>query len=89
MTEKYKIYLSEDTKMRLINDAELFEFYRSDGSVNLKDVVLLRRALAGWDVTADPFNSDVDADGDADLADVVQITRCLAGGWGMQLQFSI
>lgn len=61
----------------------------ADGSVNLKDVVLLRRALAGWDVTADPFNSDVDADGDADLADVVQITRCLAGGWGMQLQFSI
>jgi len=35
MTEKYKIYLSEDTKIRLINDAELFEFYRNDGSVNL------------------------------------------------------
>lgn len=35
MTEKYKIYLSEDTKMRLVNDAELFEFYRNDGSVNL------------------------------------------------------
>ena len=35
MTEKYKIYLSEDTKTRLINDAELFEFFRKDGSVNL------------------------------------------------------
>ena len=35
MTEKYKIYLSEDTKTRLINDAELFEFTRSDGTVNL------------------------------------------------------
>ena len=35
MTEKYKIYLSEDTKTRLINDAELFEFYRNDGTVNL------------------------------------------------------
>lgn len=35
MTEKYKIYLSEDTKTRLINDAELFEFNRTDGSVNL------------------------------------------------------
>ncbi|MBR1797548.1 MAG: WYL domain-containing protein [Clostridiales bacterium] len=35
MTEKYKIYLAEDTKTRLINDAELFEFTRSDGSVNL------------------------------------------------------
>ena len=35
MTEKYKIYLSEDTKTRLINDAELFEFTRNDGTVNL------------------------------------------------------
>ncbi|MBO4456983.1 MAG: WYL domain-containing protein [Butyrivibrio sp.] len=35
MTEKYKIYLSEDTKTRLINDAELFEFIKKDESVNL------------------------------------------------------
>jgi len=35
MTEKYKIYISEDTKKRLANDAELFEFTRPDGSVNL------------------------------------------------------
>ena len=35
MTEKYKIYLSEDTRARLINDAELFEFQKKDGSVNL------------------------------------------------------
>lgn len=35
MTEKYKIYLSEDTRTRLVNDAELFEFTKGDGSVNL------------------------------------------------------
>lgn len=35
MTEKYKIYLSEDTRTRLVNDAELFEFTKEDGSVNL------------------------------------------------------
>ena len=35
MTEKYKIYLSEDTRTRLINDAELFEFTKKDESVNL------------------------------------------------------
>lgn len=35
MTEKYKIYLSEDVRSRLINDAELFEFVRKDESVNL------------------------------------------------------
>ena len=35
MTEKYKIYLSEDTRSRLINDAELFEFTKKDETVNL------------------------------------------------------
>ena len=35
MTEKYKIYLPEETKQRLMNDAELFEFVKKDGSVNL------------------------------------------------------
>lgn len=35
MAEKYKIYLSDDTKSRLINDAELFEFTKKDESVNL------------------------------------------------------
>ena len=35
MTEKYKIYLSEETRQRLINDAELFEFTKKDETVNL------------------------------------------------------
>ena len=35
MTEKYKIYLPEDMRTRLMNDAELFEFIKKDGSVNL------------------------------------------------------
>ncbi len=35
MTEKYKIYLPEDVRSRLINDAEFFEFVRSDETVNL------------------------------------------------------
>ena len=35
MTEKYKIYIPEDMKSRLMNDAELFEFTKNDGSVNL------------------------------------------------------
>ena len=35
MTEKYKIYLPEDIRSRLINDAELFEFMRGDEAVNL------------------------------------------------------
>ena len=35
MTEKYKIYLPEEMKARLLNDAELFDFIKKDGSVNL------------------------------------------------------
>ena len=35
MTEKYKIYIPEDMRTRLMNDAELFEFAKKDGSVNL------------------------------------------------------
>lgn len=35
MTEKYKIYIPEEMHLRLLNDAELFDFYKKDGSVNL------------------------------------------------------
>lgn len=35
MAEKYKIYLPEEMKSRLTNDAELFDFLKKDGSVNL------------------------------------------------------
>lgn len=35
MTEKYKIYLPEEVRSRLLNDAELFDFAKKDGSVNL------------------------------------------------------
>ncbi len=35
MTEKYKIYIPDDMKTRLLNDAELFEFTKKDGSINL------------------------------------------------------
>ena len=35
MTEKYKIYVPEDVRSRLVNDAELFDFEKKDGSVNL------------------------------------------------------
>ena len=35
MTEKYKIYIPEEMRLRLLNDAELFDFYKKGGSVNL------------------------------------------------------
>ena len=57
----------------------------ADGSVDMKDVILLRRYLAGWDVTVNLSNADVDEESDVDVRDVVYITRYLAGGYGLIL----
>lgn len=35
MTDKYKIYVPEEMKARLINDAELFDFTKKDETINL------------------------------------------------------
>ena len=58
-----------------------------NGVVNLRDVVLTLRHLAGgWDVRIDEQAADVDADGDVTTKDAVQVTRYLAGGWDVTLQ---
>jgi hypothetical protein len=58
----------------------------SDGEVDLGDVVLLTRYLAGgWNVTVDETVADVNKDGKIDLKDVILIRRYLAGGWGIKL----
>ena len=57
-----------------------------DGSIDLKDVAVLRRHLAGgWNVTISEANSDVNKDGSIDLKDVTILRRYLAGGWGITL----
>ena len=56
-----------------------------DDSIDLKDVTLMRRALAGWNVTIDQKAADVNKDGSFDLKDVVILRRYLAGGWGVEL----
>ena len=58
----------------------------ADGSIDLKDVTVLRRHLAGgWNVTINEANSDVNRDGSIDLKDVTILRRYLAGGWGITL----
>ena len=53
-----------------------------DGKVNLKDVVYLRRYIAGgWDLEIDTAAADVNADGVINLKDVVLLRRKIAGGW--------
>ena len=57
-----------------------------DSSVDLKDVTVMRRALAGWNVTVISEAADVNKDGSFDLKDVVILRRYLAGGWGVELK---
>ena len=58
-----------------------------NGVVNLRDVVLTLRHLAGgWDVRIDEKAADVDADGDVTLKDTTQLSRYLAGGYDVTLQ---
>ena len=57
-----------------------------DGVVDLKDVVLLTRTLAGgWDSRVCTANMDVNGDGLINLKDVILIRRFLAGGWDVTL----
>ena len=57
-----------------------------DGGVDLKDVVLLMRSLAGgWNARVCTANMDVNGDGVINLKDVTLIRRYLAGGWNVTL----
>lgn len=58
-----------------------------DGSVNLKDVVMIRRYIAGgWGVTLDEDIADVNGDAAVNLKDVVLLRRYIAGGWNVVLK---
>lgn len=57
-----------------------------DGKVDLQDVVVIVRWLAGgWNVTINEANSDVNRDGEINLKDAVLIRRFLVGGWNVLL----
>jgi hypothetical protein len=58
----------------------------SDGMRDLKDIVLLRRAIANGDDLSDRMDAvDLDRSGTVDLKDVVLLRRAIAGGWGVEL----
>ena len=53
-----------------------------DGYVNLKDVTILRRYIAGgWDIVIDESAADLNGDGAVNLKDVTLLRRKIAGGW--------
>ena len=49
-----------------------------DGSVNMKDVLVMRKALAGIEVFVNNFNADVNQDDSVNMKDVLQIRKLLA-----------
>ena len=58
----------------------------ADETVDLKDVVILQRYLAGgWNVSVSGSNADVNKDGEVNVKDVVLLSRYLAGGWNVTL----
>ena len=58
-----------------------------DGSVDLRDVVMITRYLAGgWNIKIDNTVADVNADGNVDLKDVTVLRRHLSGGWNVTLK---
>ena len=58
-----------------------------DDAVNLKDVVILRRHIAGgWGVKLDENIADINKDGAVNLKDVVLLRRYIAGGWNVTLK---
>ena len=58
-----------------------------DGKVDLKDVILIRRCIAGgWDVKLNEINADVNDDSVVDLKDVIYIRRYIAGGWDVEFK---
>ncbi|MBR4628097.1 MAG: hypothetical protein IKO47_10435 [Ruminococcus sp.] len=57
-----------------------------DGSVDLKDVVMMREAIAGWDNKIVLKNADVNGDSSFDMKDLIILRRFLAGGWDITLK---
>jgi len=65
---------------RLVGDAN------NDGSVTVKDAVMIRRWLVGgWNVTINEDNADVDGDSCVTVKDVILIRRYLSEDWDVSL----
>ncbi len=58
---------------------ELLGDANGDGAVNMKDVLTLRKYLAGMDVSYNASEADVNGDGDVNMKDVLMLRKFLAG----------
>ena len=81
MVEKISSYGKYDTGEAVTISGDI----DGNGKVNLQDSALLRRYLAGWDVTIDENAADVDGNGKVNLQDSALLRRYLAG-WDVTLK---
>lgn len=57
----------------------------SDEKVNFKDIILIRRYIAGgWNIEINKENADVNKDNAINFKDVILIRRYIAGGWNVE-----
>ena len=78
VTDHFSVYA-------VVNSSVLSGDIDGNGKVNLQDSALLRRYLAGWDVTIDKNAADVDGNGKVNLQDSALLRRYLAG-WDVTLK---
>ena len=60
-------------------DEILYGDANGDGDVNMKDVLTLRKHLAGIEIMLHPLNSDANGDGEINMKDVLMIRKYMAG----------
>ncbi len=77
VTDHFSVYA-------VVNNNVQFGDVNEDGEITMQDSALLRRYLAGWDVTFNEAAADVNGDGMITMADSALLRRYLAG-WDVTL----
>lgn len=77
----FSTYLVTETELKNIQYGDV----DGDGEITLMDSAMIRRYLAGWNVTIDTISADVNGDGEITLMDSAMIRRALAG-WNVNLR---
>ncbi len=79
-TDHFSTYMVTETELESVEDVTvIFADANSDGTVNSKDVVMMKKHLAGIKVDINLAACDVNADGRFDSKDVVKTMKKLAG----------